>query len=120
MILHKSIYDPPSADDGFRVLVMRIVRDPAILSTHAYDIWMRSLGPTSASLRNWWAGTIDDDAFYQEYRRDVSRAALRRLRALERKHGTITVLCRETFPETCHRYELVKLYEELYPRPVGG
>jgi uncharacterized protein YeaO (DUF488 family) len=116
MIRHKSIYDPASEDDGYRVLVMRIVRDPSIFAAHAYDIWMRSLGPTADSLRRWWAGNIDDDQFYQEFRRDVSRGALRRLRALERKYGTVTVLCREQFPETCHRYELVRLYEEMYPR----
>lgn len=115
MIKHKSIYDPPAGDDGYRVLVMRVVRDPAIFELHAYDRWMRSLGPTADSLHRWWDGVIDTDTFYAEFRRDVSRKALARLRALEKRHGTVTVLCREREPEPCHRYELVRLYTELYP-----
>lgn len=119
MIKHKSIYDPPTPDDGYRVLVMRVVRDKTILEQHAYELWMRSLGPTADSLNRWWEGAIDTDTFYAEFRRDVSRAALARLHRLEKQHGTVTVLCREREPEPCHRYELVRLYHELYPASEG-
>ncbi len=115
MIKDKSIYDPVEPGDGYRVLVMRVVRDKTIFEQHRYDLWMRSLGPETDSLRRWWDGQIDTPRFYAEFRRDVSRRALARLRALERKHGTLTVLCREQYPEPCHRYELVALYRELYP-----
>lgn len=115
MIKDKSIYDPVEPGDGYRVLVMTVVRDPAIFEQHNYDLWMRSLGPTRDSLQRWWDGKIDTPQFNAELRQDVSRRALARLHALERKHGTVTVLCRERRPEPCHRYELVKLYRELYP-----
>lgn len=115
MIKDKSIYDPLEEGDGHRVLVMRVVRDPSIFERHAYDLWMRSLGPATDSLRRWWDGTIDTPTFYAEYRRDVSRRALVRLHALERRHGVVTLLCRERRPEPCHRYELVRLYRALYP-----
>ncbi len=115
MIKDKSIYDPVEPGDGYRVLVMRVVRDKSIFEQRAYDLWMRSLGPTRDSLQRWWDGKIDTPRFYAEFRRDVSRRALARLRALERKHGTVTVLCRERFPDPCHRYELVQMYRELYP-----
>lgn len=115
MIKDKSIYDPVEADDGYRVLVMRVVRDKAIFEQHHYDIWMRSLGPTRDSLQRWWDGAIDDAQFYAEFRHDVPIRALERLRRLERRHGTVTVLCRERPPDTCHRYELVRLYRERYP-----
>ena len=122
MIKDKSIYDPSEPDDGYRVLVMRVVRDPAIFEQHRYDLWMRSLGPTSDSLHRWWDGAIDTPTFYAEFRRDVPIRALDRLRALERKHGTVTVLCREHAPDPCHRYELLRLYHERYPdhtNPTG-
>jgi uncharacterized protein YeaO (DUF488 family) len=119
MIKHKSIYDPPAPDDGYRVLVMRVVRDPGIFATHAYDRWMRSLGPTRDSLQRWWDGTINTDEFYAEFRAAVSRSALERLHRLERRYGTVTVLCREREPEPCHRYELVRLYRDLYPASEG-
>jgi len=115
MIKDKSIYDSVEAGDGYRVLVMRVVRDKTIVEQHRYDLWMRSLGPAADSLRRWWDGQIDTARFYAEFRRDVSRRALARLHALERKHGTLTVLCRERYPEPCHRYELLALYRELYP-----
>ena len=115
MIKDKSVYDPPEPGDGYRVLVMRVVRDRSIFDRHAYDLWMRSLGPTLDSLQRWWDGKIDTPQFYAEFRRDVSPRALERLHRLERRHGTVTVLCRERSPEPCHRYELVRLYRERYP-----
>lgn len=119
MIKDKSIYDAPEPGDGYRVLVMRVVRDKGIFTDHAYDLWMRSLGPTLDSLQRWWDGAIDTSQFYAEFRRDVPERAILRLRALERKHGTITVLCREQKPDPCHRYELVRLYQERYPDSVN-
>jgi uncharacterized protein YeaO (DUF488 family) len=120
MIKDKSIYEPVEETDGYRVLVMRVVRDQSIFIQHQYDLWMRSLGPTRDSLQRWWDGVIDTEQFYREFRRDVPRRALERLHHLERKHGTVTILCREVRPEPCHRYELLKLYEELYPHPERG
>jgi uncharacterized protein YeaO (DUF488 family) len=119
MIKDKSVYDPVEPDDGYRVLVMTVVRDKGIFENHAYDVWMRSLGPARDSLQRWWDGAIDTPQFYAEFRRDVSERALRRLRRLEVKHGTVTVLCRERRPDPCHRYELVKLYRERYPETVS-
>ncbi len=115
MIKHKSAYDPAEESDGYRVLVMTVVRDKSILERHAYDLWMRSLGPTLDSLQRWWDGKIDTQQFYDELRRDVPVRALERLRRLEKKHGTVTLLCREHEPDPCHRYELVRMYVERYP-----
>jgi uncharacterized protein YeaO (DUF488 family) len=115
MIKDKSIYDPVEPDDGYRVLVMTVVRDKVIFREHNYDLWMRSLGPTRDSLQRWWDGTIDTDRFYADFRQSISARALTRLHGLERRHGTVTVLCREHRPEPCHRYELVRLYRERYP-----
>ncbi|HVA89224.1 MAG TPA: DUF488 family protein [Chloroflexota bacterium] len=115
MIKHKSVYDPVEGGDGFRVLAMTVVRDRSILEQHAYDLWMRSLGPTRDSLQRWWDGKIDTDQFYAELRQDVPARALERLRRLEKKHGTVTVLCREHEPDPCHRYELVRMYIDRYP-----
>jgi uncharacterized protein YeaO (DUF488 family) len=115
MIKDKSIYDPVEPGDGYRVLVMTVVRDKAILKERKFDLWMRSLGPSRDALQRWWDGAIDTDQFYAELRRSVSDRALARLRGLERKHGTVTVLCRERRPDPCHRYELVRMYRERYP-----
>jgi uncharacterized protein YeaO (DUF488 family) len=115
MIKHKSIYDPIEESDGYRVLAMTVVRDKAIFERHDYDLWMRSLGPTRDSLQRWWDGKIDTAQFYAELRVDIPERALLRLRRLEQKHGTVTVLCKEQYPDPCHRYELVRLYVDRYP-----
>jgi len=120
MIKEKSVYDPVESDDGYRVLVMRVVRDKAIFTDRRYDIWMRSLGPSRDSLQRWWDGQIDTAQFYAEFRRDVPDRALERLHRLEQRHGTVTVLCREQRPDPCHRYELVALYRERYPQKEGN
>ena len=120
MIKDKSIYEPAEADDGYRVLVMRVVRDPAILEQHAFDAWLPDLGPSADSLQRWWDGSIDTPRFYAEFREDVSPEALEQLRRLEMEHGTVTVLCREQRPDPCHRYELVALYRERFPQADGG
>ena len=115
MIKHKCVYDPVEAADGFRVLAMTVVRDKNIRERHAYDLWMRSLGGTLYSLQRWWDGEIDTEQYYAEIRQAVPERALERLRRLEKRHGTVTVLCREREPEPCHRYELVRMYLERYP-----
>lgn len=115
MIREKSVYDPVEPGDGYRVLVMRVVRDRSIFEQRAYDIWMRSLGPTLDSLQRWWDGKITTEQFYDEFRHDVPARALERLHRLERRHGTVTVLCRERRPDPCHRYALLELYRERYP-----
>src|SRR5207247_9995659 len=73
MIKEKSVYDPAEPDDGYRVLVMRVVRDKSILERRAFDIWMRSLGPRVDSLKRWWDGTIDTAQFYTEFRQHATR-----------------------------------------------
>src|SRR5438309_11891959 len=120
MIKDKSVYDPVEPEDGYRVLVMTVVRDKAILRDHNYDLWMRSLGPSRDSLQRWWDGAIDTDQFYADMRTSVSDRALARLRKLEQLHGTVTVLCREQRPDPCHRYELIRMYRERYPEEGGA
>lgn len=115
MICDKSVYDPAEPEDGLRVLVMQWVRDPSIRTNHNYDLWMRSLGPSLTTLRQWLNGDMSNEDFAQRTRQETSRRAFARLRALERKHGTVTLLCRERRPDFCHRYALIEEYRTLYP-----
>ncbi|MEM8875595.1 MAG: DUF488 family protein [Planctomycetota bacterium] len=114
MIRDKSVYDPPAPEDGHRVLVMRIVRDPAIHEL-PYDTWIKSLSPSLDTLNRWWAKEITTPEMYAEFRETISEHGLRRLRKLEQEHGTVTILCRERRPHACHRYELKRIYLERYP-----
>lgn len=89
----KRIYDPPSDDDGQRILVDRIwprgvKREAARLSE-----WLKAIAP-SDDLRKWFAhDPARFDGFRRRYRDELDRNAyaVDRLRALAGR-GTVTLL----------------------------
>lgn len=72
----KRVYDAPSADDGFRVLIDRLwprgVRKEAL----SYDLWAKGLAP-SPELRRWYHA--DSQGRWEEfaglYREELDRSA---------------------------------------------
>jgi uncharacterized protein YeaO (DUF488 family) len=93
MIRTKRIYDPPSKDDGFRVLVDRVWPRGVKKSAAAIDLWLKEVAPSTA-LRTWFA---HDPAKWPEFRRRYGAelgqhtdavALLRRHRA----EGALTLL----------------------------
>jgi uncharacterized protein YeaO (DUF488 family) len=82
-VIHiKRVYDAPSKDDGFRVLVDRLW--PRGLTKHAVkmDLWAKSLTPSHA-LRKW---------FHQEPDRQEEFARKLRMEFLERQDDLDEVL----------------------------
>jgi uncharacterized protein YeaO (DUF488 family) len=61
----KRVYEEPSADDGFRVLVDRLWPRGLTKEKARVDLWLRELGP-STELRQWFA---HDPARWEEFRR---------------------------------------------------
>ncbi|WP_395336915.1 DUF488 domain-containing protein [Novosphingobium sp. BL-8H] len=93
-LLHiKRVYDPPSQDDGARILVDRIWprglrRDEAQLTT-----WMKDLAPTTA-LRKWFAhDPARFDEFKVRYHDELDRNGdgIAKLEAFI-KEGSVTLL----------------------------
>jgi uncharacterized protein YeaO (DUF488 family) len=60
----KRVYDPPSAEDGFRVLVDRLWPRGLKKEAAALDLWMKEIGPSNA-LRKWFG---HDPARWEEFR----------------------------------------------------
>jgi uncharacterized protein YeaO (DUF488 family) len=54
--IQKTIYDPKSKDDGFRVLVMQYW--PRGVRKQKVDVWYRDLGTSKELIKAWKAGTI--------------------------------------------------------------
>jgi uncharacterized protein YeaO (DUF488 family) len=89
------VYDPPSADDGARVLVDRIWPRGLRRDAARLDEWAKDVAP-SAELRTWYG---HDPARFAEFRRRYvaelaapeQRQALARLRDLAAKGG-VTLL----------------------------
>lgn len=91
----KRVYDPPAAEDGYRVLVDRLWPRGLSKDRAALNEWLREVTP-STDLRRWFA---HDPARWAEFRRRYSaelaapaaREAIARLQTLA-ADGEITLL----------------------------
>lgn len=108
----KNIYQPASAEDGYRLLVMR--RWPRGVPRGAVDGWDKDLGPSPYLLERWRQGKLDWESFRREYEAEM-RSQGEKLRALatRARQETITLLCGCQDEERCHRTELKRLIEAL-------
>ncbi|GHG29971.1 DUF488 domain-containing protein [Streptomyces filamentosus] len=101
----RRVYDPPSPDDGIRVLVDRLWPRGLAKADARIDEWPKDLTP-STELRRWFHGP---DGAYEEFRRrygtelaaPAAATALDRLRALA-AHHTLTLLTATKDPATSH------------------
>jgi uncharacterized protein YeaO (DUF488 family) len=93
MVEVKRIYDPPSPDDGKRILVDRLWPRGVRKDNAAIDEWLKEIAPSN-ELRKWFG---HDPARWEEFRKryakelESKRDLLKRLQAESRK-GTLTLL----------------------------
>ncbi len=93
MVKTKRVYDPPSPEDGKRILIDRLWPRGIKKEDARIDEWLRDIAP-STELRKWFS---HDPAKWQEFRRRYKRELetkedlLRSLKADARK-GTVTLL----------------------------
>ncbi|MDG6920128.1 MAG: DUF488 family protein [Nitrososphaerota archaeon] len=109
--VEKSVYSPPERGDGKRVLVMTLW--PRGVSKDKVDAWMKDLGSPRDLIKRYKSGEVSLDEFRSEYRKSLrgKEGTLRQL-AKESKAGTITLLCTEKDPSTCHRSVLKEEIEK--------
>jgi uncharacterized protein YeaO (DUF488 family) len=111
-----SIYSRnPAPDQGLRVLIMRIW--PRGIRKDRVDVWMKDASPGRGLLDAYHHAGMPWDEFEAGYRREILEErpqVLDELRALEREHGTVTLLCFERIPpeEHCHRQTLLAMLAE--------
>jgi uncharacterized protein YeaO (DUF488 family) len=100
--IEKSVYAPPEASDGKRILVMTLW--PRGISKDKVDLWLKELGTPRDLIRRYKSGGVTWSEFRSEYLKSLKgkEVLLRKLAADSRK-GTITLLCTEKDPSTCHR-----------------
>jgi uncharacterized protein YeaO (DUF488 family) len=89
----KRAYEPPTASDGYRVLIDRIWPRGITREEAHLDEWARELAP-SGELRRWFG---HDPARFEEFRRRYTEelgAQQRMLRELRRhaRRGTLTLV----------------------------
>ena len=111
-------HEPPDAGDGYRVLVDRLWPRGLRREQVAVDLWLKEVAPSTA-LRKWFAHDPHKWAeFVARYRAelDANPQALRRLEALLRAHGRLTLVFGARDPVHNHAAAL----REYLRQPAAG
>jgi uncharacterized protein YeaO (DUF488 family) len=91
MIKLKRVYEQPSSDDGFRVLVERLWPRGVTKVGARLDLWLKDVSP-SADLRKWYSHDVSKwDEFQKRYRDELAnhQEALTQIKEMAKK-GTVT------------------------------
>jgi uncharacterized protein YeaO (DUF488 family) len=100
--VEKSVYSPPERSDGRRILVMTLW--PRGVSKDKVDVWRKELGTPRELIKRYKGGRVSWEEFRSEYRKSLEgKEDVLRALANESKKKTITLLCTEKDPATCHR-----------------
>lgn len=94
MIRVKRVYDPPSPEDGYRILVDRLWPRGISKEKVKVDVWLRELGP-STELRKWFG---HDPARWESFKKDYEaelrgkNELLKKIKQAEKENGTVTLV----------------------------
>ena len=94
MIKLKRIYDKPTKDDGFRILVDRLWPRGLSKANSRVDLWLKDVAPTDR-LRKWFS---HDPKKWQEfqikYKSELKEKAelVQQIEQIEKEHGIVTLL----------------------------
>ncbi len=90
----KRVYEEPSGDDGYRVLVDRLWPRGVSRAEAHLDEWMQDVAPSTEVRERFGHDPAKWDKFRAAYTAELSEKPERilQLRELEKKHGTVTLL----------------------------
>lgn len=93
MIKIKRIYEPPSASDGYRILVDRLWPRGMTKEAAHINVWLKEIAP-STELRKWYSHEPEKwKSFLSKYKKELDHSsALEELRSLIKEHQIITLL----------------------------
>jgi uncharacterized protein YeaO (DUF488 family) len=110
--IEKTVYSPPEKSDGKRILVMTLW--PRGVSKDKVDVWMKELGTPRDLIRKYKSGKMAWNAYASAYRGSLKgKEAILMSLAKEARSSTITLLCTEKDPMSCHRSILREAVEAL-------
>jgi len=119
----KRVYDPPSPQDGTRVLVDRLWPRGLTKEDAALDVWMKDIAPSN-ELRKWYhAHPVQWPKFREKYlaelTTDLAHESLQQLHDLAQKKGGVTLLYASRSLEQNHALVLKQLLEGERKPPTG-
>ena len=119
----KRVYEPPSKQDGTRVLVDRLWPRGLTKAAAKIDEWLRDLAPSN-ELRHWYHARPGEwEAFRKKYLKELTQpecqAALQRLYELKHDNRHLTLLFASKNEETNNAVVLKELLEQKRKPPRG-
>ena len=115
-VVTRRIYEPAAADDGHRVLIMRLW--PRGIRKERVSVWLKELGPVPELLRAYLDDTITWEQYVPRYLAGLARPEAQAAIAEVRRRGAtgrVTLLCGCPEEARCHR-SLLKAYLLDSPR----
>lgn len=94
MINIKRVYEKPTKEDGWRVLVDRLWPRGMTKQAAHLDVWMKDVAPSDA-LRKWFGHEPEKwGEFQKKYRSELAKKKelIAELRKMAKEHGTLTLL----------------------------
>ena len=94
MINIKRVYEKPTKEDGWRVLVDRLWPRGMTKQSAHLDVWMKDVAPSDA-LRKWFGHEPEKwGEFQKKYRSELAKKKelIVELRKMAKEHGTLTLL----------------------------
>ena len=116
MIHLKRVYEPPSTDDGYRILVERLWPRGLSKSRAQVDLWLKDIAP-SPQLRTWYGHELAKwEEFQRRYRAELqTNAGVQQLQQLQHDQPIITFVY--AAHDTEHNSALVlKAFLEEHPQ----
>ena len=114
IIKTKSIFEKESGEDGYRVCVMRFIRN-----YYKYDLWLKDLAPSIELLNDWKDKKVSWKEYEERYLENIKekRGVIGKLLNLIKEKKVVTLLCCERDDRFCHG-RLLKEYLEnmIMPR----
>jgi uncharacterized protein YeaO (DUF488 family) len=117
------VYDPPSPQDGVRVLVDRLWPRGLTKKDAVLDVWMKDIAPSN-ELRKWYhAHPVEWPKFREKYlaelTTDAAHAALQQLHELAHKKRGVTLLYASKSLDHNHALALKQLLDGERKPPTG-
>jgi len=94
MIRIKRVYEKPTKEDGWRVLVDRLWPRGMKKEAAHLDVWMKDVAPSDA-LRKWFGHKPEKwKEFQKKYRAELAKKKelISELKKMAKEHGTLTLL----------------------------
>lgn len=93
MVSIKRVYDKPSDDDGYRVMVDRLWPRGLSKESAKIDQWLKEVGPSN-ELRKWFNhDPVKFDEFTKKYRQELqTNQAFAELKSIVAKQNKVTLI----------------------------